>query len=74
MSPKLESPWKEFLEEFDSLLKKPVTFHCVRFAVVAAYGLRRATNDLDYFTLEPTPSPNVLVRTRTGCAAVITTK
>jgi Nucleotidyltransferase of unknown function (DUF6036) len=54
MSTKLESPWKEFLEELDSLLKEPVTLHCIGgFAVVAAFGLRRATNDLDYFTLEP---------------------
>lgn len=54
MSAKLESPRKGFLEEFDSLLKQPVTFQCVGgFAVVAAYGLRRATNDLDYLTLEP---------------------
>ena len=54
MSPKLESPWKEFLEEIDSLLDEPYELHCLGgFAVVSAYGLRRSTNDLDYVTLIP---------------------
>jgi hypothetical protein len=54
MPPKLESPWKEFLEELDSLLSEPFILHCIGgFAVVAAYGLKRATNDLDYLTLVP---------------------
>lgn len=54
MSPDLCSPWKEFLEELDSLLSKPINLHCIGgFAVVAGYGLPRSTNDLDYFSLEP---------------------
>jgi hypothetical protein len=54
MSDDIPSPWKEFLLELDALLPEQVTFHCVGgFAVVAAYGLPRSTNDLDYFTLEP---------------------
>jgi Nucleotidyltransferase of unknown function (DUF6036) len=54
MSDDLPSPWKEFLHELDALLPEQVTFHCVGgFAIVAAYGLLRSTNDLDYFTLEP---------------------
>ena len=54
MSPDLPSPWKQFLEELDSLLDAPVQLHCIGgFAVVAAYGLPRSTNDLDYVTLIP---------------------
>jgi Nucleotidyltransferase of unknown function (DUF6036) len=48
------SPWKEFLDKLDSLLREPIKLHCIGgFAVVAAYGLPRSTNDLDYFSLEP---------------------
>jgi hypothetical protein len=54
MPPKLESPWKEFLEELDSLLTEPLELHCIGgFAILAAYGYKRITNDLDYFTLVP---------------------
>ena len=54
MSPNLPSPWKEFLEKLDGLLPEPIELHCIGgFAVVAAYGLPRSTNDLDYFSLEP---------------------
>jgi Nucleotidyltransferase of unknown function (DUF6036) len=54
MSPDLTSPWKEFLEELDSFLSEPVEFRCIGgFAAVAAYGLPRSTNDLDYITLVP---------------------
>jgi len=54
MPPELVSPWKEFLEELDSLLDEPFELHCIGgFAVVAAYGLPRSTNDLDYFSLLP---------------------
>jgi hypothetical protein len=54
MSPDLRFPWKEFLEELDSLLDEPIELHCIGgFAIVAAYGLKRSTNDLDYFTLVP---------------------
>lgn len=54
MSPELGSPWKEFLEELDSLLSGPIDLHCIGgFAIVAAYGFPRSTNDLDYFSLEP---------------------
>lgn len=50
----LPSPWKEFLEELDGLLPEPIELHCIGgFAVVAAHGLPRSTNDLDYFSLEP---------------------
>jgi hypothetical protein len=54
MSSDLRFPWKEFLEELDSLLKEPIELHCIGgFAIVAAYRLKRSTNDLDYFTLVP---------------------
>ena len=54
MSPELPSPWKEFLEELDGLLDEPFQLHCIGgFAVVVGYGLRRATNDLDYRSLVP---------------------
>lgn len=40
--------------ELDALLDEPVELHCIGgFATVAAYGLKRSTNDLDYFTLVP---------------------
>src|SRR5215467_15111104 len=54
MSPELTSPWREFLEELDTLLEEPIELHCIGgFAVVAGYGFPRATNDLDYRTLRP---------------------
>jgi uncharacterized nucleotidyltransferase DUF6036 len=54
MSPNLISPWREFLEELDSLLDETIELHCIGgFAVVSAYGLTRSTNDLDYVTLVP---------------------
>lgn len=54
MSPEIPSPWKQFLEELDSLLSERIELHGIGgFAVVAACGLRRSTNDLDYFSLEP---------------------
>jgi hypothetical protein len=54
MSPDPPSPWKEFLGELDALLDEPIELHCIGgFAVVAAYGLPRSTNDLDYFSLVP---------------------
>ena len=40
--------------ELDALLDEPVELHCIGgFAIVAADGLKRSTNDLDYFTLVP---------------------
>jgi hypothetical protein len=54
MSPDPPSPWAEFLEELDDLLDEAFDLHCIGgFAVVAAYGLPRSTNDLDYFSLVP---------------------
>jgi hypothetical protein len=54
MSPEPVAPWKAFLEDLDSLLAEAVQLHCIGgFAVVAAYGLLRSTNDLDYFSIQP---------------------
>ena len=54
MSPNLSSPWREFLEELDALLKEPIQLHCIGgFAVVMGYGLPRGTNDLDYRSFYP---------------------
>ena len=50
----LPSPWREFLQAIDDSLSEPIQLHCIGgFAIVAAYGLPRSTNDLDYFTLIP---------------------
>lgn len=58
MSPSLPPPWREFLAELDDVFDEPLQFHCIGgFAVVAAYGLPRSTNDLDYFTLIPAIAP-----------------
>jgi len=52
--PDLPVPWGDFLGELDALLDEPIQLHCIGgFAVVAGYGLARATNDLDYITLIP---------------------
>jgi Nucleotidyltransferase of unknown function (DUF6036) len=54
MSRDFISPWAEFLQELDDLLDETIELHCIGgFAVVAAYGLPRSTNDLDYFLLVP---------------------
>lgn len=53
-SPKLISPWAEFLEELDSLLPEPVELHCVGGFVVSTYfGLPRPTGDIDYISALP---------------------
>lgn len=50
----LLSPWREFLQALDGLLNEQFELHCIGgFAVTAAYGLQRRTNDLDYFSLVP---------------------
>ena len=49
----LPSPWKEFLTELDSMLKKQVALHCIGGFVVFFYGLARSTADIDYYTAIP---------------------
>jgi Nucleotidyltransferase of unknown function (DUF6036) len=54
MSPEPPREWAAFLNELDSLLNGPVELHCIGgFAAVAAYGLPRSTNDLDYYSIAP---------------------
>ena len=54
MSPEPPPEWADFLKELDSLLNEPVELHCIGgFAAVAAYGLPRSTNDLDYYSITP---------------------
>lgn len=61
--PDLPAPWGDFLGELDILLDEPIELHCIGgFAVVAGYGLLRATNDLDYRTLFPYNRINDLQR------------
>jgi len=46
--------WEKFLEGLDDQLPEAIELHCIGgFAVVAAYGLPRSTNDLDYYSLQP---------------------
>jgi hypothetical protein len=62
-TPDLPAPWGDFLGELDTLLDEPIQLHCIGgFAVVAGYGLARATNDLDYRTLIPYNRINDLQR------------
>lgn len=62
-TPNLPAPWADFLGELDTLLDEPIQLHCIGgFAVVAGYGLPRATNDLDYRTMIPYNRINDLQR------------
>jgi hypothetical protein len=62
-TPELPVPWGDFLGELDALFDEPIQLHCIGgFAVVAGYGLPRATNDLDYRTLIPYNRINDLQR------------
>ena len=54
MSPEPPPEWAAFLKELDNLLDESVELHCIGgFAAVAAYGLPRSTNDLDYYSIAP---------------------
>ena len=61
--PDLPVPWGDFLGELDTLLDEPIQLHCIGgFAVVAGYGLPRATKDLDYRKVIPYNRINDLQR------------
>jgi Nucleotidyltransferase of unknown function (DUF6036) len=50
----LPSPWREFLQEIDSMLKEPLELHCIGgFVICYFYGLPRPTGDIDYYTAVP---------------------
>lgn len=54
MSSEPPPEWATFLKELDGLLDGAIDLHCIGgFAVVAAYGLPRSTNDLDYYSVTP---------------------
>ena len=53
-------PWFSFLNDLDGQLKEETTLHCMGgFALVQAYGLERATADIDVLAVLPygTASP-----------------
>ena len=52
--PKPPSPWDEFLEELDGLLRDRVHVHCIGgFVVSMFYGLPRPTADIDFYSVLP---------------------
>lgn len=47
-------PWRAFLAELNAALEEPTSLHCNGgFAVVPAYGLARATADIDIVSVVP---------------------
>jgi hypothetical protein len=63
-SPKLRSPWVEFLSEVDRKLPGPVELHCLGgFVVAMHYGLLRPTADVDYIEIRPPEALKVLEET-----------
>jgi len=49
-----KEPWYSFLEDLDAQLSEETTIHCMGgFAVVQAYGLVRATADIDVIAVLP---------------------
>src|ERR1700756_4693198 len=50
----LQSPWKEFLSELESMLPEPLDLHCIGgFVICYFYGLPRPTGDIDYYSAVP---------------------
>ena len=57
-----EEPWRSFLNGLDGALGEPVALHCIGgFAAVQAYGLQRATADIDVLTAIPFASSSRLI-------------
>jgi hypothetical protein len=57
------SPWDEFLEGLDRLLRGQVHVHCIGgFVVSMVYGLPRPTADIDYYAALPYDSIDDLQR------------
>ena len=47
-------PWLSFLNDLDALLVEPTELHCMGgFAIVHAYGMERATADIDVLSVAP---------------------
>jgi len=55
-------PWLSFLNDLDAEIKGITELHCVGgFAVVQAYGLERATADIDVIAVVPGSSSSGLM-------------
>jgi hypothetical protein len=51
------APWLAFLDDLDASVDEPSELHCIGgFAIVHAYGLSRATADIDVLAVTPYPS------------------
>jgi hypothetical protein len=49
-----KEPWLSFLNDLDREIEDPTELHCIGgFAVVQAYGLQRATADIDVIAVVP---------------------
>lgn len=61
-------PWLAFLNDFDAQLEEVTELHCIGgFAIVQAYGLERATADIDVLSVAPYHSGSHLIgRKRVG--------
>src|SRR5579871_4190737 len=58
----LAEPWLSFLNDLDAAIEDVAELHCMGgFAVVQAYGLERATADIDVLCVVPTSSSPQLV-------------
>ena len=63
-SPKLPSPWVEFLSEVDRELPGPVELHCLGgFVLAIQFGLARTTTDVDYIEITPHEAMKALEET-----------
>lgn len=59
--PQLPAPWRNFLREVDAQLSNTIELHCLGgFVLTARYGLPRVTGDLDYISIVPKNSNQVL--------------
>ena len=55
-------PWLSFLNDLDAAIEETTELHCMGgFAVVQAYGLERATADIDVLCVVPTSSSSRLI-------------
>ena len=55
-------PWLSFLNDLDTQLEEVTDLHCIGgFAIVQAYGLERATADIDVLSVAPYHSGSRLV-------------
>lgn len=55
-------PWLSFLNDLDAALDEHTALHCIGgFAIVQAYGLGRATADIDVLSVVPHSSSSRLL-------------